>query len=242
MRKGAYGAPSTTNNFTLLSSLKTSSGAAVTWGGCVEARPMPYDATDDAASTGTPSTLFVPMFAPDEPDNWNCSTSTCSNACADGTASCSSSSSSLVYNGAPTGAQNYNNYLPDAGDGTTCGTTFTVTTASPGIITRATHGFAVGDQVIFSTSGALPTGLSKNTRYYVKTVPTTSTFTVSTTSGGTAINTSGTQSGTHYIVDSWTCKGTTSPSSANCARTAGTAHRRPGRKGCLWRKEPCRTV
>ena len=71
----AYGAPSTTNNFTLLSSLKTSSGSAVTWGGCVEARPMPYDATDDAPSTGTPSTLFVPMFAPDEPDNWTCSTS-----------------------------------------------------------------------------------------------------------------------------------------------------------------------
>ena len=37
--------------------LKTSSGAAVTWGGCVEARPMPYDATDDAPSAGTPSTF-----------------------------------------------------------------------------------------------------------------------------------------------------------------------------------------
>src|SRR6185312_2381041 len=38
------------NNFTLFDSLKTSSGAAVTWGGCVEARPMPFDATDDGAS------------------------------------------------------------------------------------------------------------------------------------------------------------------------------------------------
>ena len=52
----AYGAPSNTNNFTLFSSLKTSSGAAITWSGCVEARPMPYDVTDDAASSGTPST------------------------------------------------------------------------------------------------------------------------------------------------------------------------------------------
>jgi Mg-chelatase subunit ChlD len=41
------------------------------WGGCVEARPAPYDTTDAAPSAGTPSTLFVPMFAPDEPDEEN---------------------------------------------------------------------------------------------------------------------------------------------------------------------------
>ena len=39
------------------------------WQGCVEARPYPYNVNDAAASTSTPATLFVPMFAPDETDN-----------------------------------------------------------------------------------------------------------------------------------------------------------------------------
>ena len=39
------------------------------WAGCVEARPSPYDKTDAAPSSGTPATLFVPMFAPDEVGN-----------------------------------------------------------------------------------------------------------------------------------------------------------------------------
>ncbi|TIQ31029.1 MAG: pilus assembly protein [Mesorhizobium sp.] len=40
-----------------------------TWGGCVESRPYPYNIQDTPASTSTPATLFVPMFAPDETDN-----------------------------------------------------------------------------------------------------------------------------------------------------------------------------
>ena len=221
----AYGAPSTTNNFTLLSSLKTSSGAAVTWGGCVEARPMPYDVSDDAASTGNPSTLFVPMFAPDEPDNWTATTSNCTTtnnctfACADGGTSCSSSSSTLVFNGAPPGSFSYNNYLPDAGgDANICGNTFTVTSASPAVITKNNHGFVAGDQLVFTTTGALPTGLTKFRRYYVlSTGLTTNSFRVSTTSGGSAVNTSGGQSGTHFIANAYTCRS----GNANCARNGG---------------------
>jgi hypothetical protein len=38
------------------------------WGGCVMTRPPPYDVTDDAPSTSNPATLFIPWFAPDEPD------------------------------------------------------------------------------------------------------------------------------------------------------------------------------
>ncbi len=34
----------------------------VSWGGCVEMRPEPYDVTDVAPSTGTPATMFVPFF------------------------------------------------------------------------------------------------------------------------------------------------------------------------------------
>ncbi len=41
------------------------------WRGCVEARPAPYDVNDAPATSGTPATLFVPMFAPDEPDSVN---------------------------------------------------------------------------------------------------------------------------------------------------------------------------
>jgi Flp pilus assembly protein TadG len=41
------------------------------WKGCVEARPAPHDVTDTPPSTSNPATLFVPMFAPDEPDRGN---------------------------------------------------------------------------------------------------------------------------------------------------------------------------
>ncbi|MER9653711.1 pilus assembly protein [Mesorhizobium sp. M0152] len=43
-------------------------GSVASWGGCVESRPYPYNIQDTAASAGTPATLFVPMFAPDETD------------------------------------------------------------------------------------------------------------------------------------------------------------------------------
>ncbi len=36
------------------------------WQGCVEARPVPYNNNDATPSSANPSTLFVPMFAPDE--------------------------------------------------------------------------------------------------------------------------------------------------------------------------------
>ena len=39
------------------------------WDGCVEARAIPMDIDDTAPSAGNPATLFVPYFAPDEPDN-----------------------------------------------------------------------------------------------------------------------------------------------------------------------------
>lgn len=56
-----------TNRFTLFDQLKNAS-----WGGCVEERRMPNDVTDTAATVGDKSTLFVPMFAPDEPDDRFC--------------------------------------------------------------------------------------------------------------------------------------------------------------------------
>jgi Mg-chelatase subunit ChlD len=41
------------------------------WRGCVEARTNGLDVTDAPADPSSPATLFVPMFAPDEPDDNN---------------------------------------------------------------------------------------------------------------------------------------------------------------------------
>ena len=40
-----------------------------TWGGCVEARLAPYDIRDDGPSGSNQARLFVPYFAPDQPDD-----------------------------------------------------------------------------------------------------------------------------------------------------------------------------
>lgn len=77
---------------------------------------------------------------------------------------------------------------------------FTVTIASPGVVTLNAHGLQIGDRVRLFTSGALPTGLTANTDYYVAATSfAANTFTLSATLGGAAINTSGTQSGTHTV-------------------------------------------
>jgi hypothetical protein len=76
----------------------------------------------------------------------------------------------------------------------------TVTIATPGVVTWNGHGLATGQTFIFTTSGALPTGLAANTVYFV-TVIDANTFKLSTTqvnvANGTFIATSGSQSGTH---------------------------------------------
>jgi hypothetical protein len=75
----------------------------------------------------------------------------------------------------------------------------TLTIASPCVVTLSTHGLSVGDTVKFYTTGALPTGITSGTTYYVVSVPSSDTFTFSAASSGTAVNTSGSQSGTHTI-------------------------------------------
>lgn len=79
--------------------------------------------------------------------------------------------------------------------------TFTVTIASPGVFTSTAHGLSAGDTVVLETDGALPTGLSVDTQYYViSTGLTSDNFRLAATSGGSAINTSGSQSGTHCFL------------------------------------------
>lgn len=74
--------------------------------------------------------------------------------------------------------------------------TITVTIASPGVVTWTGHEFQNGDKIVFTTTGALPTGITAGVPYYVVNRA-TNTFQISLTRGGTAINTSGSQSGVH---------------------------------------------
>lgn len=80
------------------------------------------------------------------------------------------------------------------------GQTFTVTIASPGVVTKAGHGFTGGERLRLSTTGALPTGVDTTNDFFVIYVD-ANTFRLATSeanaAAGTAINTSGSQSGTH---------------------------------------------
>lgn len=79
--------------------------------------------------------------------------------------------------------------------------TFTVTIASPAVVTSSIS-LLNDTPVILTNTGypsALPTGLTVGTTYYVKN-STGGTFNLSATVGGAAITTTGTQSGTHYIL------------------------------------------
>ena len=75
----------------------------------------------------------------------------------------------------------------------------TVTIASPGVFTLGGNAVLADDTAVqLTTTGALPTGLSVGTTYFVVNYS-SGTFNLATTRGGTAITTTGTQSGTHSI-------------------------------------------
>lgn len=78
--------------------------------------------------------------------------------------------------------------------------TATMTIASPAVITSNAHGLVVGSRVYFTTTSALPTGITASTDYYVISAGlTANAFEIAATPGGTAINTSGSQSGVHTL-------------------------------------------
>lgn len=82
--------PGTVSHYELFNRVLDTKGNSVAWKGCVEARPTKaeltwmntnwgtsytakdYDVTEEAPSAGDPRSLFVPYFAPDEPD-WSTS-------------------------------------------------------------------------------------------------------------------------------------------------------------------------
>lgn len=78
--------------------------------------------------------------------------------------------------------------------------TVTMTIATPCVVTWTAHGLFSGQEIQFTTTGALPTGLAVNTSYWIN-VTGTDTFNVASSfanlQAGTYIATSGSQSGTH---------------------------------------------
>ena len=84
-----------------------------------------------------------------------------------------------------------------------------ITIATPAVIT-ASNSYTEGSPIVFTTSGALPTGLETGTIYYIRNY-TSGVFNVSATPTGTLINTSGTQTGSQHI----------SPRAVNLTTTPG---------------------
>lgn len=81
--------------------------------------------------------------------------------------------------------------------------TVTVTIATPAVMTWTSHGMSSGQKIQLTTTGALPTGLSAATSYWVNVID-ANTFNLSTSlanlQAGTYIATSGSQSGVHTAV------------------------------------------
>ena len=76
----------------------------------------------------------------------------------------------------------------------------TISIATPAVVTVTAHGFEIGDVIRFVTTGTLPSGITANSNYFVITAGlSTNSFRISSQPGGTAIDTSGTQSGTHTV-------------------------------------------
>jgi hypothetical protein len=72
--------------------------------------------------------------------------------------------------------------------------------ASPGVVNWPSHGMAANNTVMFTTTGALPTGLTAGVAYYIMAVGlTANSFQLSATAGAVAINFTGATSGTHTI-------------------------------------------
>lgn len=74
----------------------------------------------------------------------------------------------------------------------------TMTIASPCVVSWTNHTLRANDPVRFTTTGALPTGITAGQTYYVSSSGlTANTFQVSATPAGSVVNTSGSQSGVH---------------------------------------------
>lgn len=79
--------------------------------------------------------------------------------------------------------------------------TVTMTIAAPTVATLTSHGLILNDSIKFSTTGTLPTGVTAGVTYFILSSGlTANAFQFSATRGGTAITTTGSQTGTHTLV------------------------------------------
>jgi len=86
----------------------------------------------------------------------------------------------------------------------TVSATVTISIATPALITQTGHGYSSGDPIVFSTTGALPTGITAGTRYFVVPNNINSYYIAASMTPGHSslwISTSGTQSGVHTITN-----------------------------------------
>lgn len=89
---------------------------------------------------------------------------------------------------------------PSLPDNNLSSVTFTAVAATEVITTATAHGLSIGDRVQVSSTTTLPAGLSASTDYFVITVPSTTTMTISATDGGSVVNITDTGTGTHSMV------------------------------------------
>jgi hypothetical protein len=100
----------------------------------------------------------------------------------------------------------------------------TMTIASPAVITYTGHGLAAGSPFRLTTNGALPTGVATSQFYYVLSSGlTTTVFQFAATVGGSAVNSSGSQSGTHTAVLARFTRGVAWSNATTRGTGAGTA-------------------
>jgi hypothetical protein len=93
---------------------------------------------------------------------------------------------------------NYTTSSPGVAINTGLGGDLTVTIANPAVVTFASVVLSEGTSIQLATTGALPTGLTAGTTYYVRN-PNGNTANLSTTPAGALVTTSGSQSGTHSV-------------------------------------------
>lgn len=93
----------------------------------------------------------------------------------------------------------YKQNLPLVRDISLNSSTVTITIASPGVVTWNAHGLTNGTRIYLETTGALPTGYSTAVPFFIVNAA-TNTFQLAATSGGSAIITSGSQSGVQTAI------------------------------------------
>lgn len=150
-------------------------GAVASWGGCVESRPYPYNIQDTPASAGTPATLFVPMFAPDETDLTDSSSRPANNNWRTDTTPGSSTSAErqryMPKYFADPGNTITSAYGMDAGPNTSCSTTAITPLTDVSTTTGASAVKAAIDAMAADGATNVPEGMAWGWRTLSSTAP-----------------------------------------------------------------------